>query len=107
MTRERFTTMCTHQVHASAPFRNARTVLLSFDWLASSHSPGQFQIALLSSDWLAPAPFRGKRSCFGNLVTVHAETATDDERVCLGCMNILSPPVAHLRSRMYFNFNFN
>ena len=103
-----FTTMCTHHVQASAPFRGKKifnfsdnactgtgTVLLSFDWLASSYSAVNFkfwqqkkpyvrvQRVPPSFDWLAPAPFRGKRFSYGNLVTVHAETVTDDERVCL------------------------
>jgi len=71
------------------------TVLLSFDWLASSYSAVNFkfwqqkkpyvrvQRVPPSFDWLEPAPFRGKRFSYGNLVTVHAETVTDDERVCL------------------------
>ena len=42
------------------------------------------QRVLLSFDWLAPAPFRGKRSSF----VVHAETVTDDERACLWCMRV-------------------
>jgi len=50
-------------------------VLLSFDWLASSHSAvnsnfgsqeSAYVPAPLSFDWLAPARFRGKCSCFGN-----------------------------------------
>ena len=50
---------------------------------------GKFQIlaaketAYVRAAGTAPFPLvgtRGKRSSFGNLVTVHAETVTDDER---------------------------
>ena len=102
-----FTTMCTHQVQASAPFRSkmcqfwrhACTGTAFIRLVGILLFRGKFQIlaaketAYVRAAGTAPFPLvgtRGKRSSFGNLVTVHAETVTDDERdlsdACAVCL---------------------
>ena len=99
--------MCTHQVQASAPFRSKMCLFWRHACTGTAFIRlvgillfrGKFQIlaaketAYVRAAGTAPFPLvgtRGKRSSFGNLVTVHAETVTDDERdlsdACAVCL---------------------
>ena len=95
--RVHFTTMCTHQVQASEPFRgkmfkfwqHACTGTAFIRLVGILLFRGKFQILAAKETVYVRAagtpPIslvgnRGKRSSFGSWVTVHAETFTDDER---------------------------
>ena len=102
-----FTTMCSHQVQASVPFRSkmfkiwrhARTGTAFIRLVGILLFRGKFQILAAKETAyvraVGAASFqlvgtRGKRSSLSNLVTVHEKTVTDDERdlsgACAVCL---------------------